>query len=471
MVKVPHNRASLLELGSSSSLQIGWNTNASIYSYSGILLLGTQTAADVFLRVNGATVLSATTRGTAQIAPLASDPGTPSDGDVWVTTAGDLKWRGNGTTKSAGTGSSLTVTPEAYGAAGDGVTDDKAAIQSAIDAVETAGSGRVVFGAKVYHMTGPVTIDPTKAVALVGEGIESTILDSDTTCFRIEQQDADAVATTTATADIAFRATAITVTSSTGFAVGQLLRVTSTENMEETSRTIPKEFVTEVKSVDSGTQITVRHPCPIEFTASGNTINVFGFATAPISMNDMSLLGVEVLPATQLGLARLLNAADVTFTDVRFKEANEADLLNPAFDGSDPLLYGVYANKCARIIADRCRFEFLAYGFLAQDGSANCEIRHSTAKSCRHLNNWGDGAHGVARHLLDHVRLLRWLRQPPGRHRLDVRRLPRIRQHRGHETARPPRRGAQLLFLRFRVRGRPRCSLGLRLHDGVGTDA
>jgi polygalacturonase len=59
-----------------------------------------------------------------------------------------------------------------YGAVGDGVTDDTAAIQAAVDDAEAAGGGDVYFPARQFMVVGPV--HPKAGVRFRGAGIEAT---------------------------------------------------------------------------------------------------------------------------------------------------------------------------------------------------------------------------------------------------------------------------------------------------------
>lgn len=70
----------------------------------------------------------------------------------------------------------FNVTDPAYGATGDGVTDDTAAIQAAIDAAEAAGGGRVVFPDGTYRISDTLIID-SDGVSLEGVGVTASTID------------------------------------------------------------------------------------------------------------------------------------------------------------------------------------------------------------------------------------------------------------------------------------------------------
>lgn len=67
-----------------------------------------------------------------------------------------------------------TVSVKDFGAMGDGVTDDTAAIQAAIDFVYAAGGGTVLVPTGVYLINAPLSI--ISAVSLIGKGQRSSII-------------------------------------------------------------------------------------------------------------------------------------------------------------------------------------------------------------------------------------------------------------------------------------------------------
>lgn len=77
------------------------------------------------------------------------------------------------------------VNVRAFGAEGDGVADDSAAVQAAIDAVEDAGGGTVFVPAGNYSLIGGIVIPP--GVRVVGAGQASTTLQAWHTDVRVVQ--------------------------------------------------------------------------------------------------------------------------------------------------------------------------------------------------------------------------------------------------------------------------------------------
>lgn len=69
----------------------------------------------------------------------------------------------------------ISVTDVAHGAAGDGVTNDRAAIQSACDAAAEVGGGVVFFPAGTYLIDSTSTITVEENVTLVGVGRASKV--------------------------------------------------------------------------------------------------------------------------------------------------------------------------------------------------------------------------------------------------------------------------------------------------------
>ena len=118
---------------------------------------------------------AAATQGTWAVGDIIYDTAPSAGGNIgWVcTTAGTPgTWEGFGDT---------TINVKAFGATGDGTTDDRAAIQSAIDAADAAGGGEVFFPPGTYSIKTDatyVTVNLKANVSLVGVG-EASILKRD----------------------------------------------------------------------------------------------------------------------------------------------------------------------------------------------------------------------------------------------------------------------------------------------------
>lgn len=101
--------------------------------------------------------------------------------DLWNDSAGTSNFKATvgGASKaitSALAGSALyfNVKDTAYGAVGDGATDDTSAIQAAVNAAAAAGGGTVFFPSGTYRTTSTITVGAT--VSLLGNGPSASVI-------------------------------------------------------------------------------------------------------------------------------------------------------------------------------------------------------------------------------------------------------------------------------------------------------
>jgi hypothetical protein len=81
----------------------------------------------------------------------------------------------------------IVVTDPIFGAAGDGIRDDTASIQAAIDMATTAESGTVYIPHGTYMLTSPLLLPAGVAPTIVGSGWASVLkLAGDADCYAIE---------------------------------------------------------------------------------------------------------------------------------------------------------------------------------------------------------------------------------------------------------------------------------------------
>lgn len=176
--------------------------------------------------------------------------------------------------------SDVRVTPEMFGGVADGVTDVQAATHSAIDHLESLGGGTLVLqsgGTYFFATSVPVAGSNIKVQAHGAKITADGTLGSET------QNRPDGVfnfigtsaATTTLSADAAQYATSVTVTSATGFVVGQVIKFTNTGNKwyTEGATTVPVTHINRVKAI-SGATITLDSAIPRALDATGNTVDV-----------------------------------------------------------------------------------------------------------------------------------------------------------------------------------------------------
>lgn len=130
--------------------------------------------ADVFTTEDGSTDETLLTNTRGEI------PGWAEDGSYDLTIAGVTRRvelvsaRVRNITVTGG--QFVSVTDAAFGATGDGVTNDSEAIQAAFDAVAAAWGGTIYFPAGTYKVLAAVAIPTDVPVKVVGDGIDTTTI-------------------------------------------------------------------------------------------------------------------------------------------------------------------------------------------------------------------------------------------------------------------------------------------------------
>ena len=111
--------------------------------------------------------------------------------DIGTTDAGSVTYLPAGTSAVQTTVQTKlreSVSVKDFGAVGDGVTDDTAAIQAAIDAVSANGGGKVFLPEATYATT--TAIKPKSNVHIVGEGNSTKIVCSGFEAIKLSRDDA-----------------------------------------------------------------------------------------------------------------------------------------------------------------------------------------------------------------------------------------------------------------------------------------
>lgn len=152
------------------------------------------------------------------------------------------------------------VTGKAYGATGDGTTDDTVAIQATIDAANTAGGGIVYFPSGKYLST---SLDLYSNVHLIG--VDATIIGNFSTINTSLISGYGSISSDyTLTVNVAIGDVTVTVGDTTGLAVGDIIKVTDNRN--------GSKYANEYGIIKSltATVITLHSPLSLPYTTANS---------------------------------------------------------------------------------------------------------------------------------------------------------------------------------------------------------
>jgi len=276
-----------------------------------------------------------------------------------------------------------TVSVKDFGAVGDGVTDDSAAIQLAVNALSSGGT--LMFPFATYKVNTSILIS-TSNINIVGN---SSIIDATTLTYNASVRGSGAVFrlvspsttySTTLASTAAVGATTLTLTSATNAQIGQLIRCISTE-VQYRNTTATAYYNDQNKIVNiAGSVVTLESPLQYALTVSPATVTV-NF-TAPISnltIDGFSMLGGGVRQnplANGLGpcgvwgnyvenvtvknckiygfqgiAVGIDGVRDFTVADCYFEGIGPNVVI---VEGQNSSFYGAYAFRARRVIFTRC---------------------------------------------------------------------------------------------------------------------
>lgn len=281
------------------------------------------------------------------------------------------------------------VNAKDYGAVGDGVTNDTAALQAAFTAARAAGR-RLYIPAGSYLVTSQLVTGAT-AIDVFGDGPLTQLLHQIPANSMFEALGTEGSLVNVTVATVA-GATSLTVTSTTGLAAGDLIVIqdstqTVLGNSNNTAAAILGE-VASIRSVDSATGLTLRRKLEVAYTTSAR-IKKFN-AVDGVRIADLAI--VNTAPGTMAATCRGLEATFCKNVDIR----------NVHFKDMDASCLQLF--RCVGFRIDGCRFLYTRdqesantpYDIILQRGSQHGVITGCRGMYGRHLVTTGASATDVA---------------------------------------------------------------------------
>jgi hypothetical protein len=180
------------------------------------------------------------------------------------------------------------VSVKDFGAVGDGVTNDTTFFQAAINSVITTGQ-MLYVPAGTYKITSPLVANGS--LKMSGDGATSVLncstLSAATTALTI--QGSESATATTLTAFTQVSDVTISVASTTGFAVGNLVSLKSTQPFSQIDTNYLLGELQYIKSIGSGT-ITFTSKLKAAYTSGTITVRKLNYIDAP-SVSNIKLIG------------------------------------------------------------------------------------------------------------------------------------------------------------------------------------
>ena len=172
-----------------------------------------------------------------------------------------------------------------YGAVGNGVADDTAAIQAAIDAISLTG-GELLFPPGAYKITSSLVKTFADGVNIAVRGYGAKIDATAITTGNAIELGGSRVSSTALGANVSKNSDTYTVASAAGVTAGRVLLITSTDLWNPTRPYYYKGEISLVEKI-SGTTITNYKPLYDGYAAATTTVHI-------LNMPQISVEGIEI---------------------------------------------------------------------------------------------------------------------------------------------------------------------------------
>ena len=273
-----------------------------------------------------------------------------------------------------------TVSVKDFGAVGDGVTDDTAAIQAALD----SGSKNVLFPTGTYvissglNITSSMNVSCDEEVVINGTAIPASVTLSEQHILKATGSLGSSIALTS---NITEEDITITLASTAGLAAGDYILVSSTGKFAAGwTGSNYQGWITTVESVDSGTQITVSTKAFSDLLVSDTAI-VQKINHISVNWSGGKLLG------------RGLNGGHVGFPLAYCVDSSVEGLEIDGCEGSGVSFSTCFNCHATRLSVKNClstpALGNTGYGFVAVSGTQYSSCSHSYFERCRHSVSGG----------------------------------------------------------------------------------
>ena len=273
-----------------------------------------------------------------------------------------------------------TVSVKDFGAVGDGVADDTAAIQAAFD----SGSKNVFFPTGTYvissglNITSSMNVSCDEDVVINGTAIPASVTLGEQHIVKATGSIGSSIALTS---DITEEDITITLASTSGLAAGDYILVSSTAKFAAGwTGSNYQGWITTIESVDSGTQITVSTRAFSDLLVSDTAI-VQKINHISVNWSGGKLLG------------RGLNGGHVGFPLVYCVDSSVEGLEIDGCEGSGVSFSTCFNCHATRLSVKNClstpALGNPGYGFVAVDATQYSSCSHSYFERCRHSVSGG----------------------------------------------------------------------------------